>query len=155
LEAIFAAVHERSFSAEEAMHALSRIVQQRGLTTTLLVAVALSASCMGDGHRGSAGLQIRVDVESATPSVGFSRITVHVSDQAWIPRNGLSVTVSGVHPDAPPVRKAAVGEGAGRYVAESFSFPGAGEWILTVRAELPDGRWTERDRVIAVLPPGP
>jgi hypothetical protein len=152
---IFAVVHEREFHSEEAMRALARFVQQPGLAKALFAAVALTAACTGEGHRGNAGLQIRMDLEPAAPSVGPVRITVHVSDQTWTPRNGLRVTVRGARTDAATVTETAVGEGAGRYVAGEFSFSGAGEWTLTARAELPDGRWTERDRVVAVLPTGP
>jgi hypothetical protein len=155
MPAIFAVVPGRAFHSEEAMPALAHFVQQSGLATTLLAAVLLTASCAGEEHRGSAGLQIRVSVEPDSPSVGSARIIVHVFDHAWTPRNGLHVTVRGVHTDAPTVTETAVGEGAGRYVAEQVPFSRAGEWMLTARAELPDGRWTERDRVIAVLPPGP
>ncbi len=137
------------------MLALARFVPQPGVTTALFAVVALLASCSGTGHRGSAGLQIRVDLEPAKPYVGSARITVHVSDQAWAPRNGLRVTVWGVHAGTPLVTETAVGEGAGRYVVEGFSFSESGEWLLTARAELPDGRWTERDQGVAVLPLGP
>jgi hypothetical protein len=155
MPAIFAVVRGRAFHSEEAMPALARFVRQSGLSTTLFAAAVLTASCSGEEHRGSAGLQIRVSVEPGTPSVGSARITVHVSDQAWTPRNGLRVTVTSIRADAATVTETAVGEGAGRYVAGEFPFSAAGEWVLTARAELPDGRWTERDRVVAVLPPGP
>ena len=137
------------------MRALARFAKKPRLAAALFTAVTLTAACSGEGHRGSAGLQIRMDLEPAMPSVGSVRITVHISDQTWTPRNGLRVTVRGVRTDAATVTETAVGEGAGRYVAREFSLSGAGEWVLTARAELPDGRWTERDRTIAVLPPGP
>ena len=155
MPAFFAVVRGSAFHYEEAMPTHPSFVQQYGLAATLLAAVVLTASCAGEGHRGSAGLQIRVSVDPVPPSVGSARITVHVSDQAWTPRNGLRVTVRGTRTDAATVTETAVGEGTGRYVAEGFTFSGAGEWVLTVRAELPDGRWTERDRVVAVGPPGP
>ena len=117
-----------------------------------MLCLLTAAACADGVHRGDAGLQLRLELEPARPEVGTVRVAVQVSDADWRPRNGARVTVSATHAQAQSVDWVAPGQGAGHHVAEALPLGSPGEWLLTVRAELSDGRWTERDWVVTVAP---
>jgi len=119
----------------------------------LVVFLAASATgCVHDSVRGNADLQVTVRISPTPPVVGPASIVVDLTDAAWRPRNGATVTLLARTPRSGTgsVVRRALGEGSGRYRAEAFSFTTEGPWTLTARVELPGGLWMEVDRTIDV-----
>ena len=84
------------------------------------------------------------------PRVGVAAVGVEVSDVDWTPRNGATVIITGLRDGMSLVVDTAVGEGAGRYVAPSFRFAVAGDWVLRARIETLERRWVEVERAVKV-----
>jgi len=84
--------------------------------------------------------------------VGPARILIALEDSGGIPVEGARIVVEGnmSHAGMTPVLDTAVAEAPGRYAVPDFPFTMAGSWILTLRATLPDGRWTETVRTTDV-----
>jgi len=55
------------------------------------------------------------------------------------------------HAGMVPVVDTAQAEGPGSYGISDFRFTMAGDWILTLRATLPDGRWVRVERPTKVV----
>jgi hypothetical protein len=133
---------------------MSLISMRRGLPALLLsvMLAAVPSACGQGGERsGDADLQLRWTFEPDPPRVGTGEIRVDVADVAWKPRNGARVILTGILDGVELAVDTARGEGAGRYVAPSFSFGAAGEWILRTRVETPEGRWTEEEYPVEVV----
>lgn len=105
-------------------------------------AVLLLAACA----RGGAGQMVpgvRVDVALAPdpPHVGPATVTVTLEDEAGRPLTGAMVELEGdmSHAGMVPVLAQAAESAPGLYEAPlEFTMPG--DWVLSVRATLADGR---------------
>lgn len=90
------------------------------------------------------------------PSVGDAELTLELTDPARAPVQGAVLQVRGdmTHAGMAPVL-AEAGEGAlGRYPVD-FEWTMAGDWILTIQGNLPDGRQLLRTYEIQVDPKPP
>ena len=90
---------------------------------------------------------------SPTPAVvGPNGLLMEVSDSTGAPVEGAVVTVvARLGEDGAVVRDTARSDRDGRYTVRSFPFPTGGEWTLSVRAELADGRRVEVVEPIRVV----
>ena len=88
------------------------------------------------------GLTVDVGISPTPPLVGPTRLLISLSDSAGAPVEGAEVQVEGnmTHAGMAPVFATAQDEGEGKYVIPGFRFTMAGDWILTVRVTLADGR---------------
>lgn len=106
----------------------------------VLVACLLAAGC---SRTASTADDVRVewDVSPAPPVVGQATVDLRIVDEAGRPVSGATLRLEGhmTHPGMAPV-PAPVREAApGRYEA-SLPFSMAGDWVLLLSGELPDGR---------------
>ena len=112
--------------------------------------LALCASAFLIGCRKTAdpapGLVMRHEVAPQPPRVGPAKITLSLSDAAGKPITGARVNLEGnmSHPGMLPVFGAAREIEAGRYQT-SIEFTMGGDWIVLVKADLPDGQKLERE----------
>ena len=111
-----------------------------------------SAGC-GAGGEADLGLNVDVGISPTPPVVGATRLLVSVSDSEGNPVVGAEVRVEGnmSHAGMAPVFGNAQEEGDGVYVVPGFRFTMAGDWILTVRVTLPDGRQGSYEHATDVL----
>ncbi len=131
------------------------------LTLRSLLALCLPAlllpACRGEGGGGDPSLSLRMDISPTPPGVGPARLIIHLDD-AGAPVEGARIVVEGnmTHAGMTPVIDTARADAPGRYVVDGFRFTMGGDWILTLRATLPDGRWTEvrQDTRVARGPSG-
>ena len=128
-----------------------------GTLSALLLGLLLLPGCRGDFDPGDRGIEIEVGLSPTPPTVGPPRLIVTVQDTAGTPLEGARVEVEGTmsHAGMVPVLDTAGAEAPGQYVIPDFGFTMAGDWILTVTATLPDGRWARfRTATDVVGPPG-
>lgn len=90
---------------------------------------------------GASGLRLELVAEPAEPVVGPARWRVTLLDSEGRAVEGASVSVRGdmTHAGMVPVEAEAVEQEGGVYLAD-FEWTMAGDWIVTVTAQLPDGR---------------
>lgn len=132
----------------------SRTLLSRSLHAAALTLLAVTVACSAERRSGDPDLQLRWSFEPDPPTLGSNAITIDVSDVDWSPRNGAHVILTGLRDDLVLVVDTAVGQGAGRYLAEDFRFEVAGTWVLRARVESPDGRWVEVERPVDLEVPG-
>jgi hypothetical protein len=136
---------------------LLRVLPHRSRPLRGLLAFILAGSlfaCSSDERRGDTDLQIALDISPSPARVGPATVGVVVTDVDWTPRNGATVIISGTRDSLQLVLDTARGQGAGRYEAADFGFEVAGAWVLKVRVETTEGRWTEMDRPVTVTAKG-
>ncbi len=113
----------------------------------LLVLVALSSPLLAcrQGAATDTGYRVEISVSPERPSVGPADITVRLSDGSGAAVKGATVEVEGnmSHAGMVPVLADAREVAPGRYEAD-LRFTMAGDWVILVRAALPDGRSLER-----------
>jgi hypothetical protein len=119
-----------------------------GFLPALAVAALVSLAylgCRGEPPPGDPSLRLELAISPTPPAVGPARLILTLSDTAGAPVPGASIRVEGnmSHAGMVPVVDTAEAVSPGRYVIPAFTFSMAGDWVLTARAVLPDGRWTE------------
>lgn len=116
----------------------------------LALALVLAGGC-GEPPSGDPGLALAVSV-SPTPAVaGPARVLVSLSDRG-APVSGARVVLTGRPPEGgQPALDTAREQGPGSYAVAEFPLDAAGDWLLTARAYLPDGRRTEGAHPIHVV----
>ena len=104
--------------------------------------VAIVMTGCAPSEEGGLGLTVDVGISPTPPLVGPTRLLISLSDSAGAPVEGAEVQVDGnmTHAGMAPVFGTAQEEGDGMYVIPGFRFTMAGDWILTVRVTLADGR---------------
>lgn len=121
----------------------------------LWVLAALAVAGCGRERAGDPALSIEVHVSPTPAAVGPARVMVDVTDAAGAPIEGARVTVAARSEDGGAVvvesARAEGAEGTGRYTVPALPFGARGEWTLTVRAEVPDGRWAEVEHPVRVM----
>jgi hypothetical protein len=115
-----------------------------------LILAALAASLALGACRGQAAaaadVQVSLSLSPTPPAVGATTVSVGLAQANGSPIDGAVVEVEGdmTHAGMAPVSAQAVPTGDGRYATRDFQFTMSGDWVLTVRATLPDGRRIER-----------
>jgi len=127
----------------------------RRLAVFFLAAPFLVGGCRGAPDTGDAGLVLDLAISPTPPAVGPARLIITLSDSTGAPVDGAEILVEGnmSHAGMVPVLGTAEAEGNGRYSVPEFRFSMAGDWILTTRATLPDGRWVESITGTTVVSP--
>lgn len=104
----------------------------------------LCAVLAGCGRTQQADATISLKV--AQSKVGTTPVDVQLHDSKGEPVSGASVKLRGdmTHAGMQPVLVTMDDLGNGQYRAANFPFGMAGDWVLTVDADLPDGKHVER-----------
>lgn len=131
---------------------------RRGLGLAALATLVLAGGCRESGEGGTAGVHVGVRIAPTPPVPGPARVLVTVESPAGDPIEGVRVTLEATmeHPGMLPVRATASEPVPGRYIVPEVRFGMAGEWILIVTADLPEGGRTvheHRFRVVSLPPP--
>ena len=111
----------------------------------LLLFPPVLGGCRGETETGDPGLILDLSISPTPPAVGQARLIITLEDTTGAPLEAAEIVVEGnmSHAGMAPVLDTALAEGPGRYGISDFSFTMAGDWILTLRASLPDGRWVQ------------
>jgi hypothetical protein len=129
----------------------------RGLAFFLLLVLTMvaMAGCRGRQEPGDPTLTMEVDISPTPPAVGPAQILVTLQDTAGAPLGEAVVTVEGnmSHAGMVPVVDTAHATRPGRYMVPDFDFTMAGDWVLTVQADLPDGRTARLEYGTTVVGP--
>ncbi|MCA9969518.1 MAG: FixH family protein [Anaerolineales bacterium] len=115
------------------------------LKLLLLALLFLLAACRQSRAGGTADLTIEL-VAPVFPSLdGRGELQLRLLDAAGAPVNDAHVRVRGdmTHAGMVPLLAETTGGRDGLYTLP-FAWSMAGDWVLTVRATLPDGAWAER-----------
>lgn len=112
------------------------------------LSLCASAFLIGCGKTAepAPGLVMRHEVSPQPPRGGPATITLSLSDAAGKPISGARINLEGnmSHPGMAPVFGVAREMEAGRYQA-SIEFTMGGDWIVLVKADLPNGQKLERE----------
>jgi hypothetical protein len=103
-----------------------------------LAAFALAAGCGGAPD----GASLALTVSPAAPMVGTPatlRMSLRRADGTPLPATSVRVEAHMAHPGMPPVLPHVVQTGEGRYESR-LQFSMAGDWLIAVTGDLPDGR---------------
>lgn len=113
----------------------------------LALASLLQAACGRGGQEPprDPAVDVTWTLQPATPVVGPGRLTLAVASRTGTPIAGATVKVEGqmTHPGMAPVLADAVERAPGVYEAD-YTLTMAGDWVLLVSVELPDGSRVER-----------
>lgn len=111
----------------------------------LLLLILLVGGCRQSRQAATADLQIDVAPVPFPAVVGPSRLVVRVRDAAGAPVDDATLAIKGdmTHAGMEPVLANAAGGSNGTYEMP-FEWTMAGDWVVTVRAALPDGRTAEQ-----------
>jgi hypothetical protein len=123
-----------------------------GLVAALLAVLVTQAACARPGSL-SEGLGIAVEVSPTVPLVGqAATIEATLSDRDKpIVGAKLQLEAHMVHPGMAPVIAPAVERPNGIYAAR-LTLPMAGDWVVYVAGELPDGRRIHQKVDVRVRP---
>ena len=143
----------RSFPWAEPI-ALGRLPSRGSLFLLPLILLPLIlGGCRGEAETGDPGLVLDVAISPTPPVVGQARLIITMEDTSGAPMEDARIVVEGnmSHAGMTPVVDTAQAEGSGQYGISDFRFTMAGDWILSLHATLPDGRWVrvqERTNVV-------
>jgi hypothetical protein len=116
------------------------------LSLWILLVLAALPGCRRQSNLDLApGYEIELIVVPSPPAVGHSHLELKLTDPEGQPVQGSTISVRGdmTHPGMTPVLAEATELGGGRYTA-AFEWTMAGDWIVTIEVELPDGVIFER-----------
>ena len=121
----------------------------------VLLALTLALNACGGG-RATPASDLRIELRAAEGGIhtGAATLTIHVTDAAGQPVEDAAVTVEGnmTHAGMTPVQATAAGGQGGQYTAP-FNWTMAGDWVVTVKVTLPDGRQAQADFPVGVTEP--
>ena len=120
----------------------------RLLTTAAALVAVLASGLQAAACRRAeqaAGVRVEWRVSPAPPRVGSARVEIEVLDESGRRIPGARLRLEGhmTHPGMAPSVAGVREPSPGRYEAD-LSFSMAGDWVLLVSGELPDGRRLER-----------
>lgn len=124
-------------------------VQRQALPWSLAILMVLTLAlfaCQGGTQQNLPDVSVDLTVSPDPPEVGPATVTVNLRDADDQPIGGAKMNLEGTmtHAGMVPVFADAVETEAGRYEA-SLEFTMGGDWVIIVRATLPDGRSLERE----------
>ncbi len=125
------------------------------LSVTLLALLFLASACgrmqAARPEASAAGYTLSLAAQPDPPMMGQSQLLVTLSDPTGKPVDGAQVHVEGnmTHAGMVPVVADAKGSQHGRYPVP-FNWTMDGDWIVTVKATLPDAQTVTRDFPIRV-----
>lgn len=133
-----------------------RTATRRSLALLPPVLLLALPGCRGEFDPGDPGLVLSVAISPTPPMAGQARLIISLADTLGEPVSGATIEVEGnmSHAGMVPVVDTAVAEGPGHYGISDFSFTMAGDWILDLRATLPDGRWVRTRKPAYVVGSG-
>lgn len=132
---------------------LPQLLRNRRPFVVLALGACLFA-CAPAERRGDTDLQVALEIDPSPAQVGAATLAVVVTGVDWTPRNGATVILTGMRDSLALVVDTARGQGAGRYESADFGFEVAGDWLVSVRVEMTDGRWVEVDHPVTVTAEG-
>lgn len=124
---------------------LNRHIHRRLILLSLLL-LGVVAGCRQSREQGTAVLTIEL-IAPLNPSLANDReMSLRVTDEAGQPVNDAILDIKGdmTHAGMVPVLANAQ-NGVGGVYTTPFVWTMTGDWIVTVRATLPDGRWDEAE----------
>jgi hypothetical protein len=118
--------------------------------------LAFAALCMAAGCSPPPGsATVSVSLDPSPPVAGrvtVARIAVRFPDRQPVPATNLRVEAHMTHPGMAPVLPGVVRVADGEYEAR-IEFPMAGDWLIAVTGDMPDGqRFTLQAPVAGVKP---
>lgn len=117
------------------------------LSLVIILAFLSPTACTRQSAAGDEAEEISVEIgyQPDPPIVGEAIILVDISDQQGRPVDGLDVAVKGdmTHAGMTPVLGTSTYQGDGLYTLP-IEWTMAGDWILQLTAEMPDGRTLRR-----------
>jgi hypothetical protein len=123
---------------------------KKPLTLLLFLALLLSLAFVGCGRISqqedtAPEVSMALSVEPEPLAVGPSHLIITLTDANGNPVDGAKLQIKGdmSHAGMVPVLAEVEGSSAGRYEAP-FEWTMGGDWIVSVTAQLPDGRTTVR-----------
>ena len=124
------------------------------LALTLLMLTLLILSACGGRATPASDLRIELRTGAGSVHTGATTLTVQVTDAAGRPVEDAAVSVEGnmIHAGMVPVFTAATGGQDGLYTAP-FTWTMSGDWVVTVKVTLPDGRQAQADFPVGVTEP--
>lgn len=132
----------------------ARNTKRAGLMGALLALTLLALNACGGRATPTTDLRIELRTGEGSIHTGAATLTIHVTDAAGQPVEDAAVTVEGnmTHAGMAPVQAAATGGQGGQYAAP-FNWTMAGDWVVTVKVTLPDGRQAQADFPVGVTDP--
>lgn len=125
------------------------------LNSLLLVALLLAAGCVRQSRvvDQTTAVEVELSFDPNPPAVGKGIIYLEVRDANGQPIEELDIQIKGdmTHAGMTPVFGVSDDEGDGRY-SIPFEWSMAGDWILQVATDLPDGRVLNRSFEVRVQP---
>ena len=125
-------------------------------TSLVLLAVLLSFTLVGCGRVSqqedqATDVNVALTIHPDPPGVGPAQLTVSVSGADGRPIDGARLHIKGdmTHTGMQPVLAQVEGGDKGEYEIP-FEWTMGGDWIVTVTANLPDGRTTARQFTFTV-----
>lgn len=119
----------------------------------LILIVLFTTACTRQSATGSlaTNINIKLSFEPDPPVVGNSMIRLEVRDESGQPIEDLDIQIKGdmTHAGMAPVFGASLYEGEGVY-SIPFEWTMAGDWVLQVAADLPDGTLLNRSFEVQV-----
>lgn len=117
----------------------------------LLVSLVLAGCRIGQPPAPTSSVNMTLEIEPNSPSVGPSHLTVTLTDPAGQPVEGAAVQIEGAmsHAGMSPRWAKARAAANGRYEAP-FIWSMGGDWTVTVTASLPGGQQLARQFALTV-----
>ncbi|NOX60741.1 MAG: FixH family protein [Chloroflexi bacterium] len=113
----------------------------------LIIAVLLSAACTRASREleTAADVEVQLMVEPAPPVVGEAVLVITITDETGAPLEDAKLDIKGdmAHAGMKPVLATAE-RGEGGVYRVPFEWTMAGDWFVTIRGALPDGRTFSR-----------
>ncbi len=111
----------------------------------LLILVLMMAGCQGGGDDED-DFTVKLALTPDPPKVGAATLVVTLHDADGEPISGAKMELEGTmtHAGMKPVFGQAAEDEPGRYEAE-LEFSMGGDWVIIVRADLPDGNLLEKE----------
>ena len=128
---------------------MHKYVLPMGLALLLLACGCARASQQAD----SVGVQITMTAIPFPPHIGDSRLVIQVIDKMGSPINDAHLTVKGdmTHAGMVPLLAEIDGGGENGVYTIPFNWTMAGDWVVTVDLQLPDGTIAQERFDMAVL----